>query len=144
MATDIPAPTLILVQPRRPKTGAERQRAYKARLKAKAALPVVVPAPEPVTLTSVTSPAPVIEAANYPKNKTFSPDPIALRAAAAGLALVGLSMNATYARSLGSSDLSGWLFLALGLCADGAAWPCRRWQPRPGRSATEPQRRWPG
>jgi hypothetical protein len=38
-----------------------------------------------------------------------------------GLALVGLSTNATYARSLGSSDLTGWLLLALGLSADCAA-----------------------
>ncbi|MGJ4888864.1 hypothetical protein ACQR1Y_11750 [Bradyrhizobium sp. HKCCYLRH3099] len=118
MAIDISAPTLTLVQPRSPKTGAERQRAYKARLRAaKAAqLPAV---PEIVNLTNVepVTPAPVTTVTTKSANfATF-----ALRAAALGLAGVGLSMNAVYARSLGSSDLSGWLFLALGLCADCAA-----------------------
>ncbi|WP_316234243.1 hypothetical protein [Bradyrhizobium sp. SZCCHNR1098] len=130
----------------RPKTGAERQRAYKARLRAaKAAqLPAVVP---PATVSAAqNAPELVI---THPSNarldrpergrdglsparlaldvtpETLTPPSmfsrLALRAAALGLALVGLSMNAVYAHSLGSSDLSGWLFLALGLCADCAA-----------------------
>jgi hypothetical protein len=118
MATEHTAPALTLVQPRRALTGAERQARYKAKLKAKAARPAVIPAPEPVTLTPV--PAPIIEAQKE-HTRSFPLSAVALRAAAAGLALVGLSMSATYARSLGSSDLSGWLFLALGLCADCAA-----------------------
>lgn len=44
-----------------------------------------------------------------------------LRGASVALAAVGLSMNAVYAHSLGSSDLSGWLFLALGVAADASA-----------------------
>ncbi|MGJ5135708.1 hypothetical protein [Bradyrhizobium oligotrophicum] len=148
MATDT-----VITLPRRPKTGAERQRAYKARLKvAKASeaaqLQAVVPnpvaatqfPPEPVTgsgsgnstpVTLDVTPAPtagkgvrgvpLFGAPNLQVSERFSPARLALRAAGLGLALVGLSMNAVYARSLGSSDLSGWLFLALGLCADCAA-----------------------
>jgi len=44
-----------------------------------------------------------------------------LRAVSVALAGVGLSMNAVYAHSLGSTDISGWLFLALGVAADSAA-----------------------
>jgi hypothetical protein len=66
----------------------------------------------------VTSPAPVIE---QEVQQELNVSCLALRAAAAGTAVCGLAMNATYARSLGSSDLSGWLFLALGPCADCAA-----------------------
>ncbi|MGJ4899428.1 hypothetical protein ACQR2B_31090 [Bradyrhizobium oligotrophicum] len=94
--------------------------AYKARIKiAKAAqLPAVVtPAPELV----ITNPSNEhLDRSERGRDGLF-PARLALRAAALGLALVGLSMNAVYAHSLGSSDLAGWLFLALGLCADCAA-----------------------
>jgi hypothetical protein len=121
MATRVSAPAIEPDQPR-PLTGAERQAAYRQRKKASTAL---VPAtgpnepvePAPVTLRYVTS-APVMERTSPPVRSIA---PLALRAAALGLAAVGLSMNATYARSLGNGDLSGWLFLALGLSADCAA-----------------------
>jgi hypothetical protein len=45
----------------------------------------------------------------------------ALTLAAIGLAGTGLTMNGWFARSLGSSDFSGWLFLAVGIAADCAA-----------------------
>ncbi len=117
------------------KTGAERQRAYKQRLRAaKAAqLPAVVPevlVPNFGNGSSAAQNAPELVITN-PSNARLdrsergrdglSSSRLALRAAALGLAVVGLFMNAVYARSLGSSDLSGWLFLALGLCADCAA-----------------------
>jgi hypothetical protein len=38
--------------------------------------------------------------------------------AAFGLAGVGITMNGWFARSLGSSDIAGWLFLAAGVGAD--------------------------
>jgi len=44
--------------------------------------------------------------------------PILLSAAALALAGVGITMNGWFARSLGSSDVAGWLFLAVGVPAD--------------------------
>jgi hypothetical protein len=41
-----------------------------------------------------------------------------LTAAALALAIVGMTMNGWFARSLGSSDIAGWLFLAIGVTAD--------------------------
>jgi hypothetical protein len=46
---------------------------------------------------------------------------LALAAAAFALAAVGLTTNGWFARSLGSSDIAGWLFLAIGVAADLAA-----------------------
>jgi hypothetical protein len=43
---------------------------------------------------------------------------ILLTAAAIALAIVGMTMNGWFARSLGSSDIAGWLFLAIGVTAD--------------------------
>jgi hypothetical protein len=44
--------------------------------------------------------------------------PLLLSAAALALAAVGIAMNGWFARSLGSSDTAGWLFLAVGVAAD--------------------------
>jgi hypothetical protein len=44
--------------------------------------------------------------------------PVLLSTAALGLAAVGITINGWFARSLGSSDLAGWLFLAIGVAAD--------------------------
>jgi hypothetical protein len=44
--------------------------------------------------------------------------PVLLSTAALALAGVGIAMNGWFARSLGSSDLAGWLFLAIGVAAD--------------------------
>jgi hypothetical protein len=41
-----------------------------------------------------------------------------LSIAALALAGVGIAMNGWFARSLGSSDIAGWLFLAIGVAAD--------------------------
>jgi hypothetical protein len=59
--------------------------------------------------------------------------PILLQAAAFGLAVVGITMNGWFARSLGSSDVAGWLFLAVGVAADLSALAlpscaARQWQ----------------
>src|SRR6202789_2125798 len=44
--------------------------------------------------------------------------PILLSVAALALAGVGIMMNGLFARSLGSSDIASWLFLAIGVAAD--------------------------
>lgn len=44
--------------------------------------------------------------------------PMVLNAAALSLAAIGVAINGWFARSLGSSDFAGWLFLALGVAAD--------------------------
>jgi hypothetical protein len=43
---------------------------------------------------------------------------VSLMLAAFALAGVGIAMNGWYARSLGSTDAAGWLFLAVGMAAD--------------------------
>src|SRR3569832_590891 len=44
--------------------------------------------------------------------------PALLSIAALALAVVGSTINGWFARSLGSSDIAGWLFLAIGVAAD--------------------------
>jgi hypothetical protein len=44
--------------------------------------------------------------------------PAILTIAALALSAVGIAINGWFARSLGSSDLAGWLFLAVGVAAD--------------------------
>jgi hypothetical protein len=46
---------------------------------------------------------------------------VLLTTAALALSAVGIAINGWFARSLGSSDLAGWLFLAVGVAADLAA-----------------------
>jgi hypothetical protein len=58
-----------------------------------------------------------------------------LMIAAFGLAAVGVTMNGWFARSLGSSEIAGWLFLAVGVAADLVALAipasaARHWQAR--------------
>ena len=47
--------------------------------------------------------------------------PLLLTTSALALSAVGIAINGWFARSLGSSDLAGWLFLAVGVAADLAA-----------------------
>ena len=44
--------------------------------------------------------------------------PVLLSIAALALAVVGITINGWFARSLGASDVAGWLFLAVGVAAD--------------------------
>jgi hypothetical protein len=46
---------------------------------------------------------------------------VVLTTAALALSAVGIAINGWFARSLGSSDFAGWLFLAIGVAADLAA-----------------------
>jgi len=108
MATDNSATIVHLHQPKRPMTPAERARNYRLRKKT-----AVTPPPAAVTrpVTAVTPPSRVTK----PRRSLAS---ILLAAAAFGLAGVGVTMNGWFARSLGSSDIAGWLFLAIGVAAD--------------------------
>lgn len=74
----------------------------------------VTSAPAPVTLSPTTPP--LDQRAVTPSRLQLAP--ILLNAAALALAGVGLAINGWFARSLGSSDFAGWLFLALGMAAD--------------------------
>jgi len=108
---------------KRPLTGAERQAAYRQRKKATASCAqhatALVPAiePAPVTLRYVT-PSPVTAKEGRP---SFSPARLTLRGAALALAAVGITMNGWFARSLGSTDAAGYLFLAVGVASDAVA-----------------------
>jgi hypothetical protein len=104
----------------RPKSGAERMRALRARKAAAQAnegAHTTLPVPSPELQTQcrhVEAPATKTEGAHG-----FAP--LALRLAALALGATGLTMNALYARSLGSSDVASWCFLCLGVAADCAA-----------------------
>ena len=119
--------TLHQPRPKTAKTPAERAAAYRARKRAN--LPAVIPAPAPApasipSTTSCSTPVTLLprEDVTFPQ-RTSTPGrrqvaPILLTIAALALAEVGVTMNAWYAHSLGSSETAGWLFLALGIAAD--------------------------
>lgn len=133
MADNTSASIIPLHQPKKPLTAAERAKAYRdrKRLKAGDVAPVAPVTPKPVTRDVVTPvmPKPVTPKPVTPVTPvtrvttvtTVTPAQIAswaLTAAAFGLAGVGVTMNGWFARSLGSSDVAGWLFLAIGVAAD--------------------------
>jgi hypothetical protein len=123
MADTISATIVPLHQPR-PKTPAERAAAYRARkAAAKAAKPVTVRSPEKPTPGEIVNKPRNVTAPRHvtPVTPSRSPASILLMIAAFGLAAVGVTMNAWFARSLGSTDSAGWLFLAIGVAADLAA-----------------------
>jgi hypothetical protein len=118
------------VPAKRPLSDAERARNYRLRKKAEAAAPLsaeflipadhVEPAPCSITATEYIPDTVRIEPAPNPNSRP----PIAsvvLVAAAIGLAGVGITVNAWFARSLGSTDAAGFLFLAIGIASDLAA-----------------------
>ena len=59
--------------------------------------------------------------AKLPRRPQHYLAPVLLTAAALSLSAAGIAINGWFARSLGSSDLAGWLFLAVGVAADLAA-----------------------
>lgn len=151
MATAETATIVTLHQPRA-KTPAERAKAYRDRKRA---------ATDGIKVTAKTSPTEIAKPKNVgaPEARVLVPVPaavtrhtvtpsrvtpsngtgkinmasVALALAAFGLAAVGVTMNGWFARSLGSSDIAGWLFLAIGVAADLAALAipscaARQWQ----------------
>jgi hypothetical protein len=134
MADDAIASIIALHQPKRAKTSAQRARAYRPRKPRKAK-----PAPAPDAESQFSES--LIPADFSSENFAFAETPVAppstvevrgvtpphrvasilLAAAAFALAAVGVTTNGWFARSLGSSDTAGWLFLAIGVATDLAA-----------------------
>lgn len=109
----------------RPKTGAERARAYRERRRQATSAALAssdfeqscssLPVSTAVTVTSATP----VTSRHEPT--VTAPRPVAvhvLTAAALCLAGVGIIINGWFARSLGSSEIAGWLFLAMGVATD--------------------------
>src|SRR3984957_4511689 len=135
MADDTIASIIALHQPKRAKTGVQRPRAYRPRKRrrAKAAASpdaesasseLLIPAGfssanSAFAESSVTPPPTVTSRAVTPSYRPIAS--ILLVAAAFALAGAGITTNGWFARSLGSSDIAGWLFLAIGVAADLAA-----------------------
>lgn len=111
MADDKTASIITLHQPKRARTPAERARAYRERKRAN--LPAVIPVPRPIA-----SPVITLQAVTPRDASRFSAGSVLLTTAALGLGTVGVTMNGWFARSLGSSEVAGWLFLAIGVAAD--------------------------
>ena len=131
MADDTIASVIALHQPKRAKIGAQRARSYRPRKrqKAKAAassgaestfseslIPVSFLPPNSAAESPVTPPPTVTLRTVTPLHRPVAS--ILLVAAAFALAAVGITTNGWFARSLGSSDIAGWLFLAIGVAAD--------------------------
>jgi hypothetical protein len=138
MADDTTASVIPLHQvplKKKDKTGAGRAKAYRPRKRQtpKAAItaeaeplsseslipPEFLPADCAIAETSVTQPP----AATSHPDEPVAPSrrhlaPALLSTAALALAVVGITINGWFARSLGSSDMAGWLFLAVGVAAD--------------------------
>jgi hypothetical protein len=87
---------------------------------ADAGLPVPSSRPRrPTQLESAASPPAVaLQAVTHITAGRRLVAPILLQIAALALAAVGITMNGWFARSLGSTDASGWLFFAVGVAAD--------------------------
>jgi hypothetical protein len=118
MASDNSATIVTLHQPR-PKTPAERARAYRLRKKTGTALVVTTtpkPAVTPVTIVTPVTPSRVTQAVTASRRRSVGS--MLLTFAAFALFGVGLTMNGWFAHGLGSTSAAGWLFMALGLAAD--------------------------
>jgi hypothetical protein len=140
MAEDAIASIFARHQPRTAKSAVPRARAYRQRRRQKPkrntssdddfseslipagfswaepafAEPPVAPSPA-VTSSAVTSSAVTSSAVRHLRRPFAS---ILLVLAAIALAGVGITTNGWFARSLGSSDIAGWLFFAIGVAAD--------------------------
>jgi hypothetical protein len=115
MADHDTASVITLHQPPRPKTAAERARAYRQRKRAN--LPAVIPAPVSVATPVTPRPPETVTFQTVTVTKRHAA-PALLTVAALALAVVGMVMNGWFARSLGSTEVAAWLFLAIGVAAD--------------------------
>jgi hypothetical protein len=144
MAEDASASVIPLHQPRpnKARASAERAKAYRRRKKASAAnaaasssdhlipldfpwadaanaaLPIMAPANEPATGRQLENSPPATVTLRAVRLSRGQVAPVLLSAAALALAAVGIFMNGWFARSLGSTDSAGWLFMAVGMAAD--------------------------
>ena len=81
--------------------------------------PEFLAADEPVPESPATPPQAVTTQPNEVVTPSHRhPAALLLSIAAIALAIVGITINGWFARSLGSSDIAGWLFLAVGVAAD--------------------------
>lgn len=106
-----------------PRAGTPRTKSYRKRKKAsipalplEAELSAALSEPDNVALLAP-DPVPSVS----PRDVTPSRPRVAailLTVSALALAVVGMTMNGWFARSLGSSDIAAWLFLAIGVAAD--------------------------
>jgi hypothetical protein len=137
MADDVSASVIPLHQPRpkKVKTGAERAKAYRRRKKASAAdvappssehlIPLDFPSADAAN-AALPIPAPAEQLSQIRQLPSAPPPTVTLRGvrpsrrpvasvllstAALALAAVGIVMNGWFARSLGSTDSAGWLFM---------------------------------
>jgi hypothetical protein len=123
------------VPPKKAKTGAERNKAYRLRKRQKAKADISADAQPPsseslippeflaedlATAESSDARLPVVTShlaePVAPSRRRVAP--VVLSTAAFALAAVGITINGVFARSLGSSELAAWLFLAVGVAAD--------------------------
>jgi hypothetical protein len=119
---------------KRVKTDAERSKAYRQRKRQRAKTAVSADAESPTSESliplefssadsafaepPVTPPTVTSHLAEPVTQWWRHVAPVLLSAAALALAGVGITMNGWFARSLGSSDVAGWLFLAIGVATD--------------------------
>ena len=137
MADDTTASVIPLhqVPVKKDKTGAERARAYRQRKKRKTKViaaaeaepsssdflipPEFLPEDGAISEPPVTQPQAATARQDEPIRASrphFAP--VLLSIAALSLGAVGITINGWFARSLGSSEVAGWLFLAIGVAAD--------------------------
>jgi hypothetical protein len=130
MAEDAIASVFALDQPRRAKTTVQRTRAYRQRKRQRARAATLsdddfseslIPAGyswvDPAFAEPTFTPPPTVTLrAIMPARRPVAS--ILLVAAAFALAAVGITTNGWFARSLGSSDIAGWLFFAIGVASD--------------------------
>lgn len=120
--TDI-AHTADVLRFRKPAlTGAQRAAAYRARKKQKVQLgpndeikPAILVTPAPVTKPA----KPVTRVTPVTPSRSIAQ--LLLVGTAFALAGVGVTMNGWYAHTLGSSEIAGWVFTAIGVAADAMA-----------------------
>jgi hypothetical protein len=131
MAEETTASVIALHHPKRVKNGTKRARASKPRQRHKAKATVWPEADSPSSESlipagfssadfaeSPETPSPTVPLPAVTPSSYRSVASIFLATAAFVLAGVGLTTNGWFARSLGSSDTAGWLFLAIGVAGD--------------------------